>query len=124
VVSANFFTLLLGLRFSADVAAAVELCPPAPSCSSSCSDSAFRFRLLGVFVGVFTLTPFFRSDLGVMGGSRRGLLWIMIMSSGSEAGSFSDRGSGEGVFVLGLTPTMLVNRSDEALNISVQSDSN
>lgn len=33
------------------------------------------------------------------------------MSSGSEAGSFSDRGSGEGV-VLGLTPTMIGNGSD------------
>jgi hypothetical protein len=37
----------------------------------------------------------------------------MIMSSASEAGSFSDRGSGEGVVVLGLTPTMIGNGSDE-----------
>jgi hypothetical protein len=31
----------------------------------------------------------------------------MIMSSGSEAGSLSDRGSGEGVFVFGLAATMV-----------------
>jgi hypothetical protein len=37
---------------------------------------------------------------------------MTIMSSASEAGSLSDRGSGEGVLVFGLAPTMVGDGSD------------